>query len=288
MWSGSPDGEDTISGLGNVCRLHINLKKTCIKTCLKHILRLYQIPKPSRRRSLPMTSNGLITDPLVYMKRICMIAGHYGSGKTEISLNIAVGSHKTNTDLTLIDLDIVNPYFRSSEQTQMLHEKGVKVISPVYAGTGVDIPTLPPEIYAVFSDTNTRSIFDVGGDDTGASVLGVFSRQFAASEYTFCMVVNPYRPRSASIDMITGMYHAISQKARISPDHLICNANLGDETTIDDILSGYETVKKCSDILGIPVLFVCAPKSLAQNLSERIDTGVFPVCRYLKPEWMEK
>ena len=100
--------------------------------------------------------------------RVIVIVGNYGSGKTELSLNLALKMAERGEQVTLVDLDIVNPYFRSSERTELLNEHGIKVYAPSFAMTTVDIPSLPADIQAVFADKSRRVIFDVGGDDTGS------------------------------------------------------------------------------------------------------------------------
>ena len=103
--------------------------------------------------------------------RFLVVTGNYGSGKTEISLNLALkAAAKEKT--TLVDLDIVNPYFRTGEKAEELEKAGIRVLMPTYAMTTVDIPALPAEIQSVFEVPSDRVIFDVGGDDTGAAALG--------------------------------------------------------------------------------------------------------------------
>lgn len=104
--------------------------------------------------------------------RWIVLTGNYGSGKTEIALNLALDYVKAGQQTTLVDLDIVNPYFRSGEKAQEMQEEGVRMLMPTFALTTVDIPALPAEIQSVFEMPSDRVIFDVGGDDTGAAALG--------------------------------------------------------------------------------------------------------------------
>lgn len=218
--------------------------------------------------------------------RILVIAGHYGSGKTEIALNLAVALKPTSPEIALIDLDIVNPFFRSAEQERMLLSHGIETLKPIYANTGVDIPSLPPDILAVFARERLRAVFDVGGDDAGAAALGGYAPQFARVEKTFYMVVNPFRPRSETVAQIVSMYEAISGRARMRPDAIIANPNLGDETTPETISQGLSVVHKAAAECGVPIACVCAKEDICASLSNEA-LPVFPIRRYLKPEWME-
>lgn len=233
-----------------------------------------------------MISNGLMTDTDLF-KRITVFAGHYGSGKTEISLNLAFEMRKLYSDVTVIDLDIVNPFFRSAEHGEELEKAGIKLLNPVYAGTGVDIPTLPADIFSVFANDATHAIFDVGGDDTGAAALGGYSHLFQQAQYSFAMVVNPFRPRSSTVDMIEAMYEAIGIRARMYPDYLISNPNLGETTSISDIECGTDIVLEAARKIGKPVRILSCLPSLSEESAKRTGLPVFPIHRYLKPEWME-
>ena len=224
--------------------------------------------------------------PYLSASRILVIAGHFGSGKTEIALNLAIALRPYEKELALIDLDIVNPYFRTAEQEELLRAHDIALYKPIFAATSVDIPSLPPEIMGVFARDHLRVIFDVGGDDLGAAALGGYAPQFARSDRAFYMVVNPYRPRSATVAQIRSMYEAIALRARMRPDALICNANLGDETTAEDLSRGYETVCRAAEALHVPVAFSCARRALALSL-DSFPVPVFPIDRHLKPEWMD-
>ena len=133
-------------------------------------------------------------------QRIKIIVGHYGSGKTEIALSMALQARMAGESTTLIDLDIVNPFFRSAEQTEFLKENGIRLLAPNFATTAVDIPSLPAEITSVFEDNQSRAIFDVGGDDVGAIALGQYRTRFEKSGYEMLYVINPFRPGSANVE----------------------------------------------------------------------------------------
>ena len=215
-----------------------------------------------------------------------VFTGNYGSGKTEIALNLALessGQMKT----TLVDLDIVNPYFRSGEKAEELREAGVRTLMPTYAMTTVDIPVLPAEIQSVFEVPSDRVIFDVGGDDTGAAALGRYYPSFAArrEKTQMILVVNCMRPLTRTKDEILEMAQRIQNRGRLKIDKIINNTNLADETTVGMIEEGERTVLECAEALdGVPVITAGKPEILEQC---RLNTPVFPVKRYMKPEWME-
>lgn len=103
--------------------------------------------------------------------RITVVCGHYGCGKTNLTLNLALEAAAAGERVTVADLDIVNPYFRSSEYGGLLEEQGVRLIAPVFAGTTLDTPTLPPELYSIFEPQAGRVFIDAGGDDAGVTAL---------------------------------------------------------------------------------------------------------------------
>ena len=113
--------------------------------------------------------------------RFTVLTGNYGSGKTELALNLAMGFAAAGKQTTLVDLDIVNPYFRSGEKAQEMKAAGVRMLMPTFALTTVDIPALPAEIQSVFETPGDHVIFDVGGDDTGAAALGRYAPAFGSS-----------------------------------------------------------------------------------------------------------
>lgn len=180
------------------------------------------------------------------MKKINVFVGHYGSGKTEVAVNFAI----CNKVGAIADLDTVNPYFRTNDAKEILTEKNIKVISPYYAGTNVDIPALPPEVYSVFSEEN-GAVLDVGGDDDGAAVLGRFHEYFIKADADVFCVVNVYRPETDSEEKIIDAVRAIEQSSRLRVTALINNSNLMDETERRHIEHGEKIVRSACEKLNI-------------------------------------
>lgn len=223
------------------------------------------------------------------MKKITVLFGNYGSGKTELALNIANRLRKTQKKVALVDLDIVNPYFRSSEQKGMLEEKGIKVIAPVYANTAVDLPTLPPDIYSVF--LGGHAVFDCGGDTVGATALGNLKEHFdkVRGQTQFLYVVNTKRPFQQSAQSIIQNLENIQNSARTCADGFVLNSNLGKETTGKELVSGYEIMKEVAKAAGIPIIFVSGTRQALGIFKERrldYDGEYLCIDIFMRPYWM--
>ena len=196
------------------------------------------------------------------MKRYYVLIGNFGSGKTEISLNLAINAAKTEPAV-LVDLDIVNPYFRSAERKTELQQADVKLIYPIFALSTVDVPSLPPDIYSVFVDKHKTIVFDVGGDPAGATALGQYKSNFDAipqEALEVLYVVNPRRPFSATPELVLDMLDRIRYRSRLTITGFINNANLAAETSAEDLIQGYELLKTVSDKTGIPVAYTSGTK----------------------------
>lgn len=215
-----------------------------------------------------------------------VFTGNYGSGKTEIALNLALESTK-QMKTTLVDLDIVNPYFRSGEKAEELRDAGVRMLMPTYAMTTVDIPALPAEIQSVFEVPSDRVIFDVGGDDTGAAALGRYYPSFMVrrKQTKMILVINCMRPLTRTKDEILDLAQRIQNRGRLKIDLMINNTNLADETTTEMIEKGERTVLECAEALNCIPVITAGKQDLL--LKSRLSTPAFPVKRYMKPEWME-
>lgn len=223
------------------------------------------------------------------MKRITVLFGNYGSGKTELSLNIALELAKAYSDVTLVDLDIVNPYFRSSEHTAMLQRSGIRVVAPVYANTAVDVPSLPPDVYAAF--TGGHAVLDCGGDPVGAAALGSLKPQLEASrhETKVLYVVNTCRPFQDSAQALAESVKRIQLSARLKADGFVLNTNLGQETTGKELIEGYKLVMELSNITGIPLAYVSGTPEALEVFGlqcPQCDAARMPIKLYTRPEWL--
>ena len=222
-------------------------------------------------------------------KRLTVLVGNYGSGKTEIALNAALNIREAGGPVALVDLDIVNPYFRSAEQAQMLKKKGIRVLMPTFAMSTMDIPALPAEIQSVFDQPGERVVFDVGGDDTGAAALGRYAPFFQTerSETRTLLVVNCLRPLTQTPEDILDLMERIAGRSRLALNGLVNNTNLAGLTTIQQVLDGQEVLERVSRQSGVPIVMVTGTQELVSGLPREMKAIAFPIRRYMKPEWME-
>lgn len=223
-------------------------------------------------------------------KRITVFVGNYGSGKTEISLAYALEISKNNK-VTLVDLDIVNPYFRSGEKKEWLESKGIRVLMPNFANTAVDVPSLPADIQRVFDqkDEFEHIIFDVGGDDTGAAALGRYFPYFQKEieQVQVLYVLNTLRPLSGNKDDIIDLMNRIESRSRLQINAIIHNTNLADETDMNDILSGYGIAENVAAEKKIPITENVVTEELYGKLPQPLKENSWVIKRRMKPDWME-
>lgn len=217
------------------------------------------------------------------LKKLTIVYGHYGCGKTNFSLNLALDIAKTGKKVKLVDMDIVNPYFRSSDYQKELLEKGIEVIAPGFAGSNLDTPALSAKIYSVFADTDSQIIFDVGGDDAGAFALGRFSKNIKeAGEYTALYVINKYRNFTATPQLACEILSEIEKACTIKAAGIINNSHLQDKTTAEDIIEGIDYAEKTAKLLNLPIMATTAPKTIANN--KKLDKyKIYPVDIIVKP-----
>ena len=193
------------------------------------------------------------------MKEYWVLLGSFGGGKSELSLNMAVRA-AAKGKCTLIDLDVINPYFRSSERGDVLDAAGVELISPPYALKKIEILSVSPRVYAAFTRGDGTVIFDVGGDHIGAVALGQYKPNFDAippENLHVLFVVNPLRPLSADFPNAMSMLQKIQTVSRLNVTGLVNNGNLAELTGVEHVKQGYDLVRELSEATGIPVWGTC-------------------------------
>lgn len=212
--------------------------------------------------------------------RIIAVTGHYGSGKTNLAVNLAVDHSKAGERVTIIDLDIVNPYFRTADFTELFRQHEIKLVAPQFANTNLDIPSLGFDMAAVINGCD-RLIIDVGGDDSGAVALGQYSTVLNNLGCSLYYVVNRYRYLTRTPGEAVELLRDIEQVSRIKAKGIINCSNLGSQTTADDVKVTEDYALMCSKAAGIPVVMTAAERSL------RVE-GAYPVDVYIRPFWEEK
>ncbi len=211
--------------------------------------------------------------------RIIAVTGHYGSGKTNLAVNLAVDLAKSGERVTIIDLDIVNPYFRTADFTGLFTEYGIKLVAPQFANTNLDIPSLGFDMAAVVNGCD-RLIIDVGGDDTGAVALGQYSTVLNNLGCGLYYVVNRYRYLTSTPEEAVELLRDIEQVSRIKAKGIINCSNLGSQTSADDVKVTADYALKCAQTAGIPVVLTAAERTLGVD-------GAYPVDVYVRPFWEE-
>jgi len=201
-------------------------------------------------------------------KRVYILAGHYGSGKTNIAVNLALKMKKDGLNVKIADLDIVNPYFRTKDSAKVLEEKGIELISPVYANTNVDLPALPQEVYSLVQRKDSYAVFDVGGDDRGAYALGRYAPYITEeNNYEMCFVVNFYRPLTPTAQDALEIMREIEQACKIKFTAIINNSNIGKDTDKEVIKNSIDKVKELEKISGLKVLFTSVEERLKKDFN---------------------
>lgn len=201
----------------------------------------------------------------MFEKRINIIAGHYGSGKSEISVNAAYAMKLWHEQVLLADMDIVNPFFRSADAEKLLGKKGIRLVAPLFANTNVDVPALVPEIKTALRNTAIRVILDVGGDEEGARVLGGYHQDISREDYDFYFVINRARPMTRSKEQVIEYLSAIEASSRLKVTKLLNNTHFLDQTTQEDIQNGQELSLEVSRATGIPLAADCVMEDTAYH-----------------------
>jgi hypothetical protein len=219
---------------------------------------------------------------------VVIIVGNYGSGKTEVAVNLAFHHQQLGMQVRVADLDLVNPYFRAREARNVLENMGIGVILPPEELMHADLPILVPQVSGLIGGPGDLAILDVGGDDAGATVLAALQQAFRSMEgpVTMMQVINPFRPNTESIDGCLRMRRAIENKARIPVGKWIGNAHMLDETSLDHFRQGHDFMRGLQNASGLGVEFITASHELLPLIdTEQLDWPVLPIHRQLVPPW---
>lgn len=226
---------------------------------------------------------------MAWLRRITIFTGNLGSGKTELAASYALHlRQECDLPTAIVDLDIVNPYFRTRMIERELGAAGIRVICPRGRLAAADIPSLSAEIKAVFIDHRLHGVFDVGGDDVGATALGQYRDELPDGEYRLLFVINACRPFTRQPAAIEKIMAEISQAARLPVDGLVSNTNLGAATDLDTFLAGHAVVQEVSARTGLPVVLAgVLPQLLSEARAALPDVKILPVRRFMVPPWAD-
>ena len=225
--------------------------------------------------------------------QITVVCGHYGCGKTNLSINLAMDNAKDQRETLLLDMDIVNPYFRSSEYGDLLFSRNIRLISPVFAGTTLDTPTLSPEMYAAFTRDHAQIIIDAGGDDVGATALGSLRTQIQANGYEMIYVINQYRVLSQTPKAAAALLKEIQAACGLFATAIVNNSHLGVDTTWKTVADSIPFAEETAALCGLQLLYSTIPDfalrdagSQPEDRLSRLDlAGCKVIRRYVRFPW---
>lgn len=212
------------------------------------------------------------------MKKYSVIVGHYGSGKTNFSINYALKNAENGKSVAVVDLDIVNPYFRSTDLENVLSESGIRLISPLFANTNLDIPALTLELRQIPEE---RVIIDVGGDSSGAVALARYSDFFReiSNEIECIYIINMYRLGTETIDEAVEIMREIEHSSGLTVNTVVNNSNLGAETSAEVVKKSSAYAEKFCEATALPLKYTIDTSGNAKVKNR------FPADIYVKKLW---
>ncbi len=213
---------------------------------------------------------------------IYVISGHYGSGKTNISINLAYKLLKQGS-VAIFDLDVVNPYFRTADFTEKMRGDGITVVAPVFANTNLDTPALTGEFSNIYTGIYDNVIVDVGGDDSGAFALGQYAEGIAKSgSWQHWYVVNFMRTLTLTNADNIELMHDIENAGKLPFTGIINNTNLGAETTAELVRESVKKAKSLSEASNLPLLYTSVDDGIECG---NVDSPVMTIKITTKRYW---
>ena len=220
-------------------------------------------------------------------KRIRLFIGHYGSGKSEVSINYVTKlREQVEGEVALADLDVVNVYFRSREKKDIMKDLGITPIDSSINTTTLDLPAVSAEIMRPLNDKSVNYVIDVGGDNVGGKVVGRFANQFNSNDYDMFYVVNANREKTQTAKEVLQYIDAIEATSKLKVTGLINNTHMLKETTVEDVLKGQYVAREVSKIRNIPIKYISCLESIVDKLPKDLEGDILPMKLYLRDEWM--
>lgn len=215
------------------------------------------------------------------LKKLTIITGHYGSGKTNVSVNLALEAARQGKKCTVVDLDIVNPYFRTADFEALFAEHGITLKAPLYANSNLDIPALNISIKSILDESDCV-IIDVGGDDEGAKALGRYAKVITeCDDREMLYVINKCRYLTKEPEEALGLMREIEEAGGIKCTGIINNTNLGYETDESIILGSLDYAREVADSAGLPIALTTGKKEFLNKVTD----NPFPVEIFVKTLW---
>lgn len=217
--------------------------------------------------------------------KVFIFLGHFGSGKTEVAANFAYELLKHEDKVSIIDMDIVNPFFRTQDLRKEFEELGINVVSSAYAGTNVEISALPSIIPRIIQESG-KVVIDVGGDDVGAKAIATYREYILNEDYYAYCVVNTRRPATDSAEKIQKMISQIEKSSKIKINSIVNNTNISNLTTIEEVLEGQGILEEVSNKIGVPIGFVCANSNVINEMDPYLKESSLEHKLVVKIPWM--
>jgi hypothetical protein len=223
-------------------------------------------------------------------EQLVIIVGNYGSGKTEVAVNLALCLVDAGNEVHIADLDIVNPYFRSREARALMEWRGIRVVIPPGEQVYADLPIVLPEIKGMLQPAaGVFSLFDVGGDDVGARMLSSLREPLGALPYALLQVINSRRPFTGTVEGCLKMQRSIESASRLAVTGYVVNSHLIEQTTVDVVIEGYDLARAVSARSGVPIALVSAMGDLARHPAVvGLHAPILALERIMLPPWLRR
>ena len=219
----------------------------------------------------------------MFSRQVTVLVGHFGSGKTEIALNGALDLAAAGETVTLADLDVVKPYFRSRSARHILAAEGVNLIAPQGELVHADLPIIVPQVRDALRRPRGKTILDIGGDGTGARVLGSLTDVLPTTDIQNLVVLNFSRPSTPDPAGAVAMVHEIEAVSRVRVTGLISNTHMMEDTTPEIIIEGAQLAVETGLLLGLPVVGAAIHENIAAAVNGDLPCPAFILKRFVKP-----
>ncbi len=223
---------------------------------------------------------------MAHDQELLIITGSYGSGKTEYAVNLAARKNEGGAPVSLVDLDVVNPYFRSRDVRELFQDMGIEVVAPEGAYTHADLPMLSPRVKGALGNRERTVILDVGGDPMGARVLGRFSKTILDRGYYMTLIVNTRRPETDNVENVLIMAANIQRASGLEINELVANSHLMEFTDTEVVAEGIAVAKQAAQEMNVTFSSYC----LLEDLQDKVDTTTMDadlvvLNKYMKKPW---